>query len=94
MTLAEWTASASAVDKARKLMHGATFRAMVEVLRDEAPLVRVPLPFGSTATDYAYAHGMQKGYEFALKVLKAMGETTPEMPEEPEATFSRSNNNE
>ena len=94
MTLAEWTASASAVDKARKLMHGAPVRAMVEVLRDEAPLVRVPLPFGSTATDYAYAHGMQKGYEFALKILKAMGETAPEMPEEPEATFSRSNNNE
>jgi predicted dienelactone hydrolase len=94
MTLAEWTASASAVDKARKLMHGTTFRAMVEVLRDEAPLVRVPLPFGSTATDYAYAHGMQKGYEFALKILKATGETTPEIPEEPEATFSRSNNNE
>ena len=94
MTLAEWTASASAVDKARTLMHVATFLAMVEVHRDAAPLVRVPLPFGSTATDYAYAHGMQKGYEFALKILKAMGETAPEMPEEPEATFSRSNNNE
>ena len=94
MTLTEWTASASAVDKARKLMGGATFKAMEGVLRDEAPMVRVPLPFGSSATDYAYAHGMQKGYEFSLKVLRAMGESAPDMPEEPEATFSRSNNNE
>ena len=37
---------------------------------------------------------MQKGYEFSLKILKAMGQSAPEMPEEPEATFSRSNNNE
>ena len=94
MTLTEWTASATSVDKARKLMSGATFRAMEEVLRAESPLVRVPLPFGASATDFAYAHGMQKGYEFTLKVLKAMGEATPQLPEEPEATFSRSNINE
>jgi hypothetical protein len=94
MTLTEWTGSPSSVEEARELMGGATFKAMKDVLHEESPMVRVPLPFGSSATDYAYAHGMQKGYEFALKVLRAMGQSAPEMPEEPEATFSRSNNNE
>ena len=93
MNLQEWTGTATAVDQARSLMNKKTFKEMMEVMREEMPLVRVPLAFGASATDFAYAHGMQKGYEFALKILKATGETTPELPKEPEATFS-SNNNE
>jgi predicted dienelactone hydrolase len=92
MTLTEWTNTASAIEQARELMAGETFKEMMGVMAEEMPLVRVPLPFGSTATDYAYAHGMQKGYEFALKVIKALGQAAPELPVEPEATFSRSNN--
>jgi|TARA_R100001163_G_scaffold55588_1_gene43098 hypothetical protein len=92
MNLNEWTQTAAAVANARVLMEGQTFKEMMEVMRDEMPLVRVPLAFGASATDFAYAHGMQKGYEFALKVLKAMGESAPELPKEPEATFSSTNN--
>jgi len=93
MTLTEWTTTAAAVANARKLMEEQTFKEMMEVMREEMPLVRIPLAFGASATDYAYAHGMQKGYEYNLKILKALGESAPERPKEPEATFS-SNNNE
>ncbi len=92
MTLTEWTSTTSAVGQAKALMAGETFKEMMGVMAEEMPLVRVPLPFGSTATDYAYAHRMQKGYEFALKVIRAMGQAAPEMPQEPEATFSPQNN--
>ena len=92
MNLNEWTQTAAAVANARVLMEGQTFKEMMEVMRDEMPLVRVPLAFGASATDFAYAHGMQKGYEFALKVLKAMGESAPELTKEPVATFSSYNN--
>ena len=60
MTLNEWTQTAAAVANARVLMEGQTFKEMMEVMRDEMPLVRVPLAFGASATDFAYAHGMGK----------------------------------
>ena len=91
MKLLEWTNDPTAVANARQLQESETWNAMMEVLADEMPLSTVPLAFGSTATDYAYAHGMQKGYEYTCKILKALGETAPELPKEPESTFSAEN---
>lgn len=92
MTLTEWCNSPTAVANAHALQQNATYIEMMNVMREEMPLVRIPLAFGASATDYAYAHGMQKGFEYALKVLKALGQSSPELPQEPEATFSPTNN--
>ena len=92
MTLQEWTTNPTAVEKAAALQKGETYREMMEVMRDEMPLTRIPLPFGSPPTDYVYAHGFQKGYEYAVKLLKALGQPQSELPPEPEATFSNTNN--
>jgi len=92
MTLTEWCNTPTAVANAQALQQNTTYIDMMNVMREEMPLVRIPLAFGASATDYAYAHGMQKGFEYALKVWKAMGQTAPEMPQEPEATFSPINN--
>lgn len=91
MTLNDWTNDSTAVASARELQQTETYNAMMKVMQEEAPLSKVPIPFGATATDYAYAHGMQKGYEYAMKILKALGQTAPELPQEPEATFSSNN---
>lgn len=93
MTLKNWTTTPSAVAAAVELQSTETYKQMLEVLMEEMPLSRVPLPFGSCATDYAYAHGMQKGYEYALKVLRALGQHAAQLPREPESTFSASNYN-
>ena len=47
MNLQEWTGTAAAVDQARSLMNKKTFKEMMEVMREEMPLVRVPLAFGA-----------------------------------------------
>ena len=91
MTLNDWTNDPKAVESAKTLQRGETYTMMMEVMRSEMPLTKIPLPFGASPTDYAYAHGMQKGYDYALRILKAMGESSPEMPQEPEATFSSQN---
>lgn len=91
MTLNDWTNDSTAVASARELQQTETYSAMMKVMQEETPLSKVPIPFGATATDYAYAHGMQKGYEYAMKILKALGQTAPELPQEPEATFSSNN---
>jgi hypothetical protein len=94
MKLTDWTNNKSAIADARQLQSTEIYKMMQEVLAEETPLSRVPIPFGASPTDFAYAHGMQKGYEYALKVLKALGAEAPEIPQEPEATFSSSNQNE
>jgi hypothetical protein len=91
MKLQEWTSNPTAVASAKKLQESETWSKMMDVLADEMPLTSIPLAFGSSATDYAYAHGMQKGYEYTRKILIALGETAPEMPKEPESTFSAEN---
>lgn len=90
-TLNDWTNDSTAIASAKKVLQGETFKLMMEVMQSEMPLTKIPLPFGAAATDYAYAHGMQKGYDYALRILKAMGESSPELPQEPEATFSAKN---
>ena len=91
MTLNDWTSDSSAIASARELQQTETYSAMMEVMQGEMPLSKIPIPFGAAPTDYAYAHGMQKGYEYAMKILKALGQSAPELPQEPEATFSSQN---
>ena len=91
MTLNDWTNDSSAIASARELQQTETYSSMMEVMQGEMPLSKVPIPFGAAPTDYAYAHGMQKGYEYAMKILKALGQSAPELPQEPEATFSSRN---
>jgi len=91
MTLNDWTKDSSAVASARELQQTETYSSMMEVMHSETPLSKIPIPFGAAPTDYAYAHGMQKGYEYAMKILKALGQSAPELPQEPEATFSSQN---
>lgn len=91
ITLAQWIKTPSAIKHAQRLQSTETFKEMMNVMEEEKPLNRTGLPFGALPTDYAYALGMQKGYDHALKVLKAMGQTAPEPPEEIEATFSKDN---
>ena len=91
MKLSDWTNDSTAIASARELQQSQTYTEMMNVMREEMPLSKVPIPFGAAPTDYAYAHGMQKGYEYAMKILKALGQTAPELPQEPEATFSSRN---
>lgn len=93
MDLKEWKSKPTAVQHAKRIQSTETYKEMIGVLREEAPLNRTGLPFGAMPTDYAYALGMQKGYDHAMKVLAAMGEASPAMPEEIEATFSKDNYN-
>ena len=89
--LQKWITDPTAVAAAQKIQSTETFGRMMDVMREESPLSRNHIPFGATATDFAYAHGMQKGYEYAIKLLKAMAQQAPELPTEPEATFSKAN---
>lgn len=91
MRLTDWTKNKTAIADARQLQNTPIYKMMQEVLAEETPLSRVPIPFGASPTDFAYAHGMQKGYEYALKILRALGTEAPEIPQEPEATFSNTN---
>ena len=91
MKLSDWTNDSTAIASARELQQSQTYTEMMNVMREEMTLSKVPIPFGAAPTDYAYAHGMQKGYEYAMKILKALGQSAPELPQEPEATFSSQN---
>lgn len=91
MTLNDWTGKPTLIEKAAELQQTPIYKEMIQVMREEMPLSKIPLPLGSNGTDFAYAHGMQKGFEYALKTLEALGQTAPELPQEPEATFSVNN---
>jgi len=91
MNITEWTARPALIEQAAQLQRLTTYQQMMGVMREEMPLSKIPIPLGSNSNDYAYAYGMQAGYEYALKMLKSLGETTPELPQEPESTFSINN---
>lgn len=91
MRLNEWKADPTAVANAQKLMKGETFQQILSILRDEAPLIRTPTPFGASSIDHTYAHGMQAGFTYALGLLNEFGKPKPIIPPLPEATFSPDN---
>jgi hypothetical protein len=91
MRLNEWKKDAVAVANAQKLMKGETFIEILEIMRDESPLIRTPTPFGASAIDHTYAHGMQAGFVYALAMLNEFKKAQPIIPPLPEADFSPNN---
>ena len=91
MRLHEWRKDPVAVESAKKVLKGGTMKKLLEIANQEAPILRHSVPFGAPPTDYAYAHGMQRGFVYALEVIQRAGVLECELPDPPESTFSPEN---
>mgnify|MGYP003319335244 CR=1 FL=1 len=88
LTLTQWRTESTLTKAARTLHKNKTLIQMMGVLKNELPTNRTLPAMGASATDFAYAYGVEVGFRQCIATLEAMAIDAP-VTTEPEATFEK-----